>query len=89
MKIYFSYLANPEEIEKSKIRLAEILEYNLLDEEKQKQHFIIEEKHPDQVFLGLESGQLVSLEDKKIFEPTHQTLVEYYKRSESLSDYAR
>ncbi|KAF7635316.1 hypothetical protein Mgra_00005284 [Meloidogyne graminicola] len=88
---YRGYLADSEEIEKSKQKLAEILEYGLkfTDNNDQKPPYIIEDKTPDQVFLGLEPGQLVSLEDKKVFEPTHPTLVDYYKRSEPLSDYAR
>jgi len=83
-------LANPEEIEKSKIKLSEILEYNLNKEEENQQKYIIEDKTPNQVFLGLQPGQLISLEDKKVFEPTNEVLINYYKGIDGpLSDTVR
>ncbi|KAL3097465.1 hypothetical protein niasHS_003913 [Heterodera schachtii] len=76
---YRGYLANPEDIETSRVRLADIVGYTLVTGPPP---FENEQKRPDQVFLGLEPGQLVSLEDEKVFEPTHPTLVEYYRGEE-------
>ena len=81
----FSYLASDEYIEKSRIRLADILEYELSKEAASQREL----KRPEQLFLGLEAGQLVSLADQKVFEPTHPTLVEYYRGGETLADHLR
>lgn len=37
-----------------------------------------EEKRPDQLFLGIPSGSIVSLKDKKCFAPEHPVLQNYY-----------
>uniref|UniRef100_A0A183CQT2 Large ribosomal subunit protein uL15m n=1 Tax=Globodera pallida TaxID=36090 RepID=A0A183CQT2_GLOPA len=84
---YRGYLANPSDIEASRVRLAEIVGYTLPDGEPP---FEAEQKRPEQIFLGLEPGQLVSLADEKVFEPTHPTLVEFYKGEEQqLADTVR
>jgi hypothetical protein len=46
----------------------------------------LEEKKPEQIFLGLEAGQIVSLADQKIFEPTDPVLVDFYRGGEPLAD---
>lgn len=48
-----------------------------------------EQKHPDQIFLGVEPGSLVSLVDKKIFRPTNPIHQSYYGKSDPLSDHLR
>uniref|UniRef100_A0A914I5Y3 Large ribosomal subunit protein uL15m n=1 Tax=Globodera rostochiensis TaxID=31243 RepID=A0A914I5Y3_GLORO len=84
---YRGYLANPNDIEASRVRLAEIVGYTLPEGEPP---FESEQKRPEQIFLGLEPGQLVSLADEKVYEPTHPTLVEFYRGEEQqLADTAR
>jgi hypothetical protein len=47
----------------------------------------MEQKHPDQIFLGIEPGALISLADKKAFRPTNQVHRDFYSASEPLSDH--
>lgn len=82
---YRGYLADEESIENSEERLAQIVGY----ERKQAEEVNNEQKKPSQVFLGLESGSIVSLADEKVFEPTHPSLVDYYRPEEPLSDHLR
>uniref|UniRef100_A0A0N4ZU88 Large ribosomal subunit protein uL15m n=1 Tax=Parastrongyloides trichosuri TaxID=131310 RepID=A0A0N4ZU88_PARTI len=76
------YLADPSEIEKCKRELAKKYGYELPVESDIKP----EMKKPTEVFLGIESGSIVSLVDKKIFVPTHPTLKKYYT-DEYLADW--
>lgn len=46
-----------------------------------------EEKRPDQLFIGIESGSLISLKDKKVFLPTHRALQNYYGLGENPDDF--
>ncbi|KAI6176319.1 39S ribosomal protein L15, mitochondrial [Aphelenchoides bicaudatus] len=48
-----------------------------------------EQKHPDQIFLGLEPGSIVNVVDKKVYRPTHPVHQAFYKTSEPLADYLR
>jgi hypothetical protein len=83
-------LAKPEDILKSRKRLAEIVGYKLEEENETSQNYSLEEKKPDQVFLGLEAGQIVSLADEKIFEPIHPALLQFYRNpNEQLADHLR
>jgi hypothetical protein len=79
-------LAKKDDILKSRLRLADIVGYKLPESEYtgagEKIHSM-EEKKSDQLFLGLESGQLVSLIDEKVFEPTHPALIDYYRGSDA------
>lgn len=82
------YLADNSAIENSQRRLAKILNYELKrPTEREMEKWILETKSPTQVFLGLNSGSLVSLADQKVFEPTHLDLIDYYNPAEPLSDH--
>lgn len=48
-----------------------------------------EQKSPDQVFLGIEPGSIVSLVDKKVFRPTNPVHQSFYTGAEPLSDILR
>jgi len=48
-----------------------------------------EQKHPDQIFVGIEPGSLISLADKKVFRPTNPIHQNFYKLSEPLADIVR
>lgn len=66
------YLAKKDDLEEAEKDLAQILAYERLE----KKDF--EEKPADQVFIGIPSGSVVSLADKKVFSPTNKTLRRYY-----------
>lgn len=72
-------------MQQSAHRLAQIVGYDLPVE--QPAEWTKEEKQPQQVFLGLEPGAVVSLADRKVFQPTHPSLVEHYTRE--LADHLR
>uniref|UniRef100_A0A914EN10 Large ribosomal subunit protein uL15m n=1 Tax=Acrobeloides nanus TaxID=290746 RepID=A0A914EN10_9BILA len=82
------YLAKPEDIAKSEQRLAEIVGYQRQVDPSDEENWQREQKNPKQVFLGLEPGSIVSLEDRKVFVPTHPVLTEYYN-GEPLADHLR
>ncbi|VDO18098.1 unnamed protein product [Brugia timori] len=67
------YLADPEDLIKAEEDLAQIMGYERKPAREQ-----WEEKRPDQLFLGIPSGSIVSLKDKKCFAPTHPVLQRYY-----------
>ncbi|KHN87599.1 39S ribosomal protein L15, mitochondrial [Toxocara canis] len=81
------YLASEAEIEKEEFNLGQLMGYNRVKSERE-----WERKKPDQVFIGLPSGSLVSLVDQKVFSPTHPVLRKYYgiddDNSEQLADHA-
>lgn len=87
-KPFFSYLAKPEQISQSEKRLAELVGYERHVDAASEALWNIEQKSPNQVFLGLESGSIVSLEDRAVFVPTHPTLREHYN-GEPLADHLR
>ncbi len=41
---------------------------------------LVETKRPDQIFVGLDPGSLVSLADRRVFRPTHAAHVAHYGR---------
>lgn len=88
-KSFFRYLAKEDEINQSEKRLAEILEYDRTVDQSLEEKWRNETKKPNETFLGLKPGSLVSLMDKKVFEPTHPTIVEYFNPKESLADHLR
>uniref|UniRef100_A0A915BY72 Large ribosomal subunit protein uL15m n=1 Tax=Parascaris univalens TaxID=6257 RepID=A0A915BY72_PARUN len=81
------YLASEEEIEKEESHLAQLMGYDRVKSERE-----WERKKPDQLFVGISSGSLVSLVDRKVFAPTHSVLKRYYgvdrPSSELISDHA-
>ncbi|VDK66174.1 unnamed protein product [Anisakis simplex] len=68
------YLADEMEIRQEEINLGQLMGYN---REEAKDHEW-ERKKPDQVFVGLECGSLVSMADRKVFLPTNPVLRRYY-----------
>lgn len=67
------YLADPEDLTKAEEDLAQIMAY-----ERKPARTNWEEKRPDQLFLGIPSGSIVSLKDRKCFVPAHPILRKYY-----------
>lgn len=72
-------------MEQSAKRLAQIVGYEQPTEAPAE--WASEQKHSQQVFLGLEPGAVVSLADRKVFQPTHPSLVEHYNGE--LADHLR
>lgn len=66
------YLANPADLIKAEEDLAQIMGYKRKSAQKW------DDKKPDQVFLGIQSGTIVSLKDRKCFAPMHPVLRNYY-----------
>lgn len=64
------YLADPEEISKERLKLAQKYGYELPKiEDDPDYEFLTKTKDPRQVFFGLESGWVVNLKDKTIIKP--------------------
>lgn len=73
------YLADPGEIEKEKMLLAQKYGYELPEiTEPAKMEMLKIRKHKRQVFFGLEAGYVVNLKDREILEPTDEELREFY-----------
>lgn len=87
--LIFRYLAEENDIVKSEERLANILEYNRKVDSEQIELWKKESKKSNEIFLGLKPGSIVSLADKKVFEPTHPAIIEYYNPTEPLADHLR
>jgi len=68
------YLADPEDIAKERLLLAQKYGYKLPDENP----YPKEQKDPRQIFLGLEPGWIVNLKEKVILKTTDPELLEYY-----------
>uniref|UniRef100_A0A7E4UQW4 ABC transporter substrate-binding protein n=1 Tax=Panagrellus redivivus TaxID=6233 RepID=A0A7E4UQW4_PANRE len=83
------YLAPDSEIATSEQRLSEILEYTRSVPVEQAEAWEAQTKQANQVFLGVKPGSLVSLADRKVFEPTHPALIEHYSPEEALADHLR
>lgn len=74
------YLADPEEIAKERLILAQKYGYSLPDIKKDAiAHVLLAQKDPRQVFYGLEPGWLVNMRDKTVYKPSAEALIEYYK----------
>jgi hypothetical protein len=82
----FGYLADETSSENEAVELGKIVGY-------ERQAKIVydpkEQKNPDQIFLGIEPGSLISLADKKVFRPTNPIHQDFYKTSEPLADHLR
>lgn len=73
------YLADPEEISKSRIKLAQKYGYELPKIENSPNYeMLCERKDPRQIFYGLEPGWVINLKDKLILKPKDEELVEFY-----------
>lgn len=74
------YLADPDEISKERLVLAQKYGYELPKiEDDPDYEFLTRAKDPRQVFFGLESGWVVSLKDKAIIKPVKEENVETKK----------
>lgn len=74
------YLADDEALSKAEEELGQLMGYS------RKCAVAGENKKPDQVFLGIPSGSIVSLVDRKIFLPTHPSHRKYYGLVRSSDD---
>lgn len=73
------YLANPEEVSKERLVLAQKYGYELPKiEDDPDYEMLIQRKDPRQIFYGLEPGWVVSLMDKAILKPKAEYLKEFY-----------
>lgn len=73
------YLADPEEISKERLKLAQKYGYTLPDIEKDSDYKMMSErKDPRQIFYGLEPGWVVNLKDECILKPKDQELLSFY-----------
>jgi large subunit ribosomal protein L15 len=75
------YLADPEEVSKERLALAQKYGYELPHVENDENYstLLSLRKDPRQIFLGLEPGWIVSLRDKAILKPKDEELKEYYQ----------
>lgn len=73
------YLANPDDIEVERQKLAQKYGYEIPEPKSQaKRDMLNIRKHLRQVFFGLEPGYVVNLVDGEILEPLDEDLREYY-----------
>ncbi|XP_047042350.1 39S ribosomal protein L15, mitochondrial [Helicoverpa zea] len=73
------YLADPEEISKERLKLAQKYGYSLPNIENEPNYQMLNErKDPRQIFYGLEPGWVVNLKDKCILKPKDKQLLEFY-----------
>lgn len=73
------YLADPREIEKERLLLAQKYGYSLADIESDPiKHILLAKKDPRQVFFGLQPGWIVNLRDQTVYQPTSDALQKYY-----------
>lgn len=73
------YLADPEEISKERLVLAQKYGYELPKiEDDPDYEMLIQRKDPRQLFYGLEPGWVISLKDKAILKPKAEYLKEFY-----------
>ncbi|VEN63788.1 unnamed protein product [Callosobruchus maculatus] len=73
------YLADPAEISKERLVLAQKYGYNLPKiEDDPSYQMLTERKDPRQIFYGLHPGWVVNLKDKVILKPEEEILVKYY-----------
>lgn len=73
------YLADPEEISKERLKLAQKYGYSLPDIQNESNYQLLcERKDPRQIFYGLEPGWVVNLKDECILKPKDQELLQFY-----------
>ena len=74
------YLADPAEVSKARVELAQKFGYFLPDLTKDPQYeMLIKRKDPRQVFYDLEPGWIVNLQDKVILKPLEEDIRVYYR----------
>ncbi|XP_022836530.1 39S ribosomal protein L15, mitochondrial [Spodoptera litura] len=73
------YLADPEEISKERLKLAQKYGYSLPNIENEPNYNMLNErKDPRQIFYGLEPGWVINLKEKCILKPKDQELLQFY-----------
>lgn len=73
------YLADPEEVAKARIELAQKYGYELPDfTDDPKREMLLKRKDPRQILYGLEPGWLINMKDKCILKPIDEEYKEYY-----------
>ena len=73
------YLADPEEISKERLVLAQKYGYELPKiEDNPDYEMLMQRKDPRQLFYGLEPGWVISLKDKAILKPKAEYLKKFY-----------
>lgn len=73
------YLADPEEISKARVKLAQKYGYELPTVENDNSYNLMcERKDPRQIFFGLEPGWVINLKDKTILKCQDIELLQYY-----------
>lgn len=73
------YLADPTEVSKERLVLAQKYGYTLPKiEDDPDYQMLAERKDPRQIFYGLHPGWVVNLKDKVILKPEDNELLEYY-----------
>jgi large subunit ribosomal protein L15 len=74
------YLADPEKISWQRLVLAQKYGYQLPVLENDPDYAMLTQtKDPRQIFLGLEPGWVVNLQDRCILKPTDEQLKEFYR----------
>ncbi|KAJ2953694.1 hypothetical protein O0L34_g1311 [Tuta absoluta] len=73
------YLADPDQVSKERLKLAQKYGYQLPELEKDpKYDMLCERKDPRQIFYGLEPGWVINLKDKCILKPKDEELLRFY-----------
>ncbi|XP_075992408.1 mitochondrial ribosomal protein L15 [Anticarsia gemmatalis] len=73
------YLADPEEVSKERVKLAQKYGYDLPNLENDENYIMLcEKKDPRQIFYGLEPGWVVNLKDQCILKPKDEELLQFY-----------
>jgi large subunit ribosomal protein L15 len=74
------YLADPEEVRKARIELAQKFGYQLPEfNDDNKKQLLLKQKDPRQIFHGLEPGWVINMTDRCVLKPKDQEHLEFYK----------
>ncbi|GAV02359.1 hypothetical protein RvY_12935 [Ramazzottius varieornatus] len=74
------YLADPAEVSRARVELAQKLGYQLPDLTKDPQYeMLTRRKDPRQVFYDLEPGWIVNLQDEVVLKPADEEVRQYYR----------
>ena len=74
------YLADPEEVRKARIELAQKFGYQLPEfNDDNKKQLLLKQKDPRQIFHGLEPGWVINMKDRCVLKPKDQEHLEFYK----------
>lgn len=76
------YLADPADVSKLRVELAQKFGYELpsFDEyEPELREMLLKRKDPRQIFYDLQPGWVVDVKDRKVLKPKHEELVEFYR----------